>query len=328
MKNSTTALLTERRSKLSPGVYFAFLMLFCIAPLLVLAAFKFQCEHLFAPKNAGIQGLIAHRDTNLLLIGSSHTRQGYDVRKLEEEIGVPGFSIAYNGLDFVGMDQVISYLAERNLCPKHVVVEGYSAFLAKEPDLEDPRMFFDAPPPLKRTFVVTYIAEHARPAAYLDMIDLSVSRGSESLLTYPVNSKVLSGLSYHGGSETIFPGVSHAAFADFRVTEPFSGTVNSHQLAAVNHIIDITSTHGIEIMFIDPPMPAPVVADHRIHELKADLRELAARRKITYVDGNLDFPDGDPALFADNNHLSGAGRDLFTHLVAVKLGGWISQQTR
>jgi hypothetical protein len=324
MKTSATAILTESPSRISPARFVAFLLIVCFVPLFALAFLKFECEHWFAPKNMGIGGLLADDKTQLLLIGSSHTRQSYDVKKLEDETGVPAFLVAYNGMDLVAIDQIISYLIAQNRCPGHVVVEGYSALLAKKPDLEDPRLFFDSPPALKRTFLATYVAEHERPKAYFDAIDLAVSRGSESLLTYPVNRLLLQHLSYRGATEKVTPGVDPTDFVNFRIRDELSSSPNPHQLAALNHLVEITSARGIHIFFIDSPMPSPIVADSRIRALKADYRQLTRERNVPYIDGDAIFPNTDPALFMDTNHLSSAGRDLFTHMVADILRDWLS----
>ena len=118
MKTTATALLTESASRASPARFVGFLLLVCFVPLFVLAYLKFECEHLFAPRNMGIGGLLADDKTQLLLIGSSHTRQSYDVKKLEDETGVPSFLVAYNGMDLVAIDQIVSYLIAENRCPR------------------------------------------------------------------------------------------------------------------------------------------------------------------------------------------------------------------
>src|SRR5579863_10355412 len=113
MATLTTSSMTANRARTSAARFWLILVLSCFVPLLILAVFKFTFEHRFAPKNMGIEGFLAQRNVGLLLIGSSHTRQGYDVARLEEETGVPAFLIAYDGTDLVAIDQIVSYLIDR-----------------------------------------------------------------------------------------------------------------------------------------------------------------------------------------------------------------------
>src|SRR4051794_30940285 len=79
--------------------YFACIV---IVPALLLAtwvAFKYRFEHRFAPRNMGYQGLLAHPETKILFVGSSHTRQSYDIRLIEQTIGKSSYLLSYNGLD-------------------------------------------------------------------------------------------------------------------------------------------------------------------------------------------------------------------------------------
>jgi hypothetical protein len=118
--------------------------------------------------------------------------------------------------------------------------------------------------------------------------------------------------------------VNPADFVNFRILDRLSESPNPHQVAALKHLVEITSARGIHIFFIDSPMPAPIVSDGRIQALKADYRQLTTERHLPYIDGDRIFPNTDPALFMDTNHLSSAGRDLFTHMIADILRDWIS----
>ncbi len=320
--------LSEKSARASAPRFFFVLFSACMMPLLVLGILKVGFEDRFAPRNAGISGLLAtDQDVDLLFIGSSHTRQSYDVAMVEHETGASSFLVAYDGTDLVTIDQVISFLGARNRCPRHVVVEAYSAFLSRPPDFEDPRLFFDAPPPLKEQIVSTYLSTHKRTDAYLDVFDLATSRGSESLLTYPANRLVLERLSYHGGTvANTNSGVSRAEFNGFR-PERLSGQPDPHQLAAANHLVDFARSRGIQLIFIESPLPAPVGADSRIQALKSAFRTWTEAHNQPYIDGDRLFPTNDPTLFADSNHLSSAGRRLFTQSLAGSLRQWLGRSS-
>ena len=73
-------------------------------------------------------------------------------------------------------------------------------------------------------------------------------------------------------------------------------------------------------------MPAPVSSSPRIQNLKRAFREMAAAERIPYVNGDQGFPTGDPELFADDNHLSQQGSELFTMFVSQELNRWMAPQ--
>jgi hypothetical protein len=56
--------------------------------LTILVSAKFLLEHHLAPSTSGIQGLLRQQQRiDIVLLGSSHTRQGYDVAELEKATG-------------------------------------------------------------------------------------------------------------------------------------------------------------------------------------------------------------------------------------------------
>lgn len=315
----------KRQQTTSVVRYFAILLSISFVSLFTLALLKFSCEHLLAPHNMGISGALVTQPIDLLMIGSSHTRQSYDLRTIEQGAGVPCFLIAYTGMDLVTIDQLVSYMISHGKSPRYIVVEAYSALLSRKPDIEDPRAFFDSPPDLKREMISTYLSVHTGRSGYLDIADLILSRGSEAIITYPVNSIVLNRVSYRGGViNKVVPGVSQEEFVKFRV-DPISDRPNPHQYQALDHLLEITTMHNVHTIFIESPMPSPVVADHRIQTLKSDFRQKLQKQHVIYIDGDLGFPINDPALFADNNHLSSKGRTLFSIKISELLRKWIEQ---
>jgi len=317
---------TQERSSTRTGwPYLGKLAISAFGILLCLVTIKFFTEHLLAPRNMGLNGALVQRNLDLLLIGSSHTRQSYDIRLLEKTTGLSAFALAYNGDDLKTMSQIIDYLVSRpDRCPRYIVVEAYSALLGRKPDLQDPRYFFDAPPALKMRIIRTYLSEHRRPSALLDVFDLVVNRGNEAIVTYPVNSLLLKRLAYRGGPTGIkTPGVSAEQFSHF-TSDATSGQPDPVQLAALYRIIDIAEHHNISVIFIESPLPKPVSSDPKIQALKADFREILEAHHLRYINGDLDFPNSDPSMFEDNNHLSAAGREKFTLDVSADLKTWIA----
>ncbi len=308
--------------------YLAKLTLAAFAILFGLTTLKFSTQHKLAPKNFGLGGALAQPRLDLLLIGSSHTRKSYDMRLLEKQTGVTdAYQISYDGTDLTMVSQLLDYLAARpEHCPRHLVVEAYSAMLARRPELQDPRYFADAPPPLKMEILRAVISDKGYWATFLDDFDLIVNRGNEEIIAYPIYSRVVKNGSYKGGrSDFDFPGMTPAEFA--KIKPGINGSVpDPAQVAALDRIINTARSHGIQLIFIDTPMPQPVSSNPVIQLLKSDYRQILDSRHATYIDADKGFPIDDPALFSDSNHLSSKGRKEFTPQISAVLKAWMTTQ--
>jgi lysophospholipase L1-like esterase len=155
----------------------------------------------------------------------------------------------------------------------------------------------------------------------LDLWVLAANRGTETILTYPMLRSLISRLSYHGG----YTGKTVAGFPDQfdRVTVPVAGDeANPVQVEALATLVSIAREHGVTLMLVEPPMPASVEAQPEIHALQQQFRKLAAEYGLPYVQGADGFPTNDPALFSDSNHLSTAGRELYTARFSATLNAW------
>ncbi len=281
--------------------------------LCTLVGAKFMLEHHFASTTSGLQAEDHMPGIDLLLIGSSHTRQGYDVAELERQTNLKAFVVAYDGLDPSSMEplleQILSRPAHR---PRLVVVEAYCRSLSRTPDIEDTRLFFDATPSLKLKLIRLYAREHGGWRAWKEIWDLAANRGSDTILSWPFDHAVIDGLSYHGGYlGKSSMGLSAADFRSVRLPVPNS-TPNASQLDALTKVIATVRAAHVSLLLADPPMPAPVEAQPEVMALKSRFASLAAKNGIAIYEGAQHFPTGDPSLFHDSNHLSTAGRALYT----------------
>src|SRR5687768_16349462 len=88
---------------------------------------KFAFSYGLAPSSAGIGGLRDITNVDYLLIGSSHTRQGYSAEIIEAQTRRSAYVLAYNGLDAVYMHELLEHLInERHLRIGRLVIEAYS----------------------------------------------------------------------------------------------------------------------------------------------------------------------------------------------------------
>jgi hypothetical protein len=295
-----------------------------LAILLCLVTIKFFIEHKFTSASAGFEAALAQPRLDLLLIGSSHTRKSYDMQLLEEETGVQSlFLVSYDGVDMTSMSQMLDYMASRpGRCPRHVVVEAYGVLLGRRPDLQDPRFFVEAPPSMKLEILRSYIAGRPYFSAFLDAFDLLVNRGNDEMLAFPLYAWAQKMDSYKGGRAGFnFPGMTPEQFQQLRA-KYYDPTPNPDQVAALNHIMDLAQSQHVGLIFVDTPMPAPVASNPVVASLRSDLKDMVTARGFPFIDGSQGFPNDDPTLFSDGNHLSSKGREEFTARIAGPLKLW------
>jgi len=292
--------------------------------LALLVSLKFRFEHHLAPATSGLQGELHHARLNIVLLGSSHTRQGYDAMEIERTTRKSAFVVGYDGLDFVSMLPLVNaMLADPARRPDMLVVEANRVLLTRQPGIEEPRVFFDAPPATKWALVRQYLRTHSGHQAYLDMWTLASNRGSELILSYPFVYHAIDSLSYNGSYiHKTMPGLPPEVLPTLRIPLN-SSKVNIDEMNALQEIIKLARSSGVKLVLADPPMPASVEAQPEMVTLEQAFRSLADTAKVPLYEGADGFPVTDPALFSDSNHLSTAGRDLYTQrFTAALLNDW------
>jgi hypothetical protein len=298
------------------------------ALLCVLVSAKVLLEDRCAPLTSGIHGALQQRDVRVFLFGSSHTRQGYDIAELERLTGSRDFAVAYDGLDLAGMVPLVQVLLpewERRVShgPRLLVLEAYSADLARTPELQEPRLFFDAPPRTKLEIARNYLREHPHQAsAWWDLWVLAANRGTETIVTYPFLHALIDRLSYHGGYQDKTLAGFPAGFSRMRIPVA-KETANKDQTEALAAILAIARQHEVTVLLVEPPMPASVETEPAIRELQAEFRQLAADQAVPFIQGADNFPTNDPSMFADSNHLSTSGREIYTEQFARVLSPFL-----
>jgi hypothetical protein len=295
-----------------------------IVGLTTLIGLRFVGSQYFAPTQSGLHGLAVHAPVDVLFIGSSHTRQSYDARLLEEKTGKKVFLIGYNGMDPVSMVPVLKSIFAGRDKPKLVIVEAYGAVFGRAHAVQDSRLFFEADPRLKREL----LAEFSRPPRtldkYLDAFALLANRNNEGIVAYPINRLLLPNLSYHGAyADKFVPGLNPEQFGKLRM--PLEGEIGAdpEQRAALRELVRVARAAQVPIVFAESPLPAPVAGLPVMRGLKTSLKAALAEEGVEYFDGEEGFPIDDPTLFADSNHLSTKGRAVFTERVAA----WLLRET-
>lgn len=299
------------------------LLLVTLIPFIGFVVLKFQFSHRLSPVSSGFGGVDAIDQIGHLLMGSSHTRAGYDVEIIERETSKSAYALAYSSFN-----PHLLWPAFRNIVESRgesidtFIIESFSYSSLQGPRLHDRRVVLDAPPSLKWDYLRLFHEDFQwfEPSDYYELI---VSYGNDYLLTYVVSTRLINMLSYHGSyRRKIMTGLSQDAFDALEVPEMFNKTAgmpDPFQMAALHDLIAYSKEKSIDVLFIETPMPGPIERSGLVIRAKGNLRDTFKSKGMDYLDGALDFPLDDPSLFNDDNHLSTKGRELFSNKVATYL---------
>jgi hypothetical protein len=283
-----------------------------------LTALKYRFSHLLSPSNSGISGVIKEKRIDYLFLGSSHTRQSYDIDLFQKRTGKSAFIVAYNGLSPFMIDAIVRFLEESHKIEVGTyVLEAFVYSTIKAPAVEDTRLFCDSPPELK-AILLRLLSEKVPSFDWRRRYELLVLANNENILTYPVNRAVLARTSYRGAYiNKVVRGLNPEEFEQLK--SPMQGkadpSLNSRQVRSLQSLFEYIKTRGLRVVFIESPLPKPIGDTPFISLNKQRLSRLIKGAGFVYLDGDTDFEVGNPDYFADDNHLSTKGRALFTEKV-------------
>lgn len=300
------------------------------ACLSALVAMKYCFSDRLAPQTLGLGGLLREKEVDFLFIGSSHTRQSYDVQLLERHTGKSAYLVSYNGLGPFLMEPLIRFVAENDRVRiKTYVLEVRVFGILHPPALQDTRLFFDAPRTLKHR--ILRLAWNDIPGFDLySLYELVVVSNNDLILTAPVSNPLISRGSYKGGYlKRERRALRPDEFDNLKSPMPGIDAVrpDPRQLASLRNIFQYVKERNLEVVFVETPMPAPVEEDPGTILNKRYVGDLIRNEGFVYVDGAVGFDTRNPSLFVDNNHLSRTGREVFTERMADLLSErkWRSQ---
>jgi hypothetical protein len=172
---------------------------------------------------------------------------------------------------------------------------------------------------MKREILSAYLRTNAGLHGWQNLFVLVVNRGTDQILSYPLVRSMVDTDFYRGGYiRKQVPGLLSSRFSQMRISVAASRP-NALQVEALEKILALTAKAHVPVMLVDPPMPASVVSQSEVLSLKQWFRQFAREHGIVFVDGDEGFPIADPAMFADSNHVSTEGRELYTDQLALRL---------
>lgn len=292
--------------KIAAIIFFIFITLLTI---------KFFYGHKLSIKTNGISGLLAEKKIDYLFIGSSQTRQSLNPKTLVDSLSNP-YILAYNGNSLYYSYFLLKILIENdNLQTKKIIVEAYPFRIYQKTSFSDPRMFNS----LRAKEKIAFLHYSNNILSALDIYELLVMSGNESMLTYPLLNHFHTSLSYKGGYiNKQVPGLTPKEFLDLKspLNRKTNRDKNNLQLTALSNIIALCKKHNISLCFLEPPVSAHIASSAIFKHSHLETKKFVKKNNIQYLDNdNYHFKNNNPLMFNDAVHLSTLGRDIYTRSI-------------
>lgn len=288
--------------------------LILVAALVAVAAVRFYFADRLPSRQFGLRGLEAMPHIDLIFIGSSRTRQGYDPALLKK-LGCEAYLLGYNGLSPAFMEPVVQSAA-RMLRGKSVlwVVEASSHAMLRPPVLQDTRLFLQLAPAGKRA-MLRILSTSDPTFGFSAALSLLLRTDNEMLAAYPFVRPFLERASYRGGyTGKQMRALDAAAFA--RMRAPADLVVDAQpdpaQVQGLARTIQGLQAMNARAVFVEPPMPSPATESSATQLGKRWLENRVKASGSIYLDGGTLVDETVPANFSDTTHLSTEGRAQFT----------------
>jgi hypothetical protein len=295
--------------------------------LVVLVLFttaKFFASSALAPSTSGIRGARRLKRIDYIFIGSSLTRQDYDIGAMERQTGKTMYALAYNGLNHEYMSKVVAYLCGLpDVSLGKVIIEASPLSILEANRLYDERLYFDAPYPLKVDILKLVARGSNGTDRWTSIWDLMVTSSNDAILSYPITRKFIDARSYHGGYTNMkyMPPMTREKFAS--IAEAGSETVGWAEHNPEEAILAVQQTlvqNRIAFAYVEPPISIARQHGPRFLAAKAALKALISPKGMTYVDfSENEFDSSNYEYFTDSLHMSTKGRTVFSGLIAERM---------
>ncbi len=296
-------------------IIIAVLLVLIIVPLFVFLKYRYSYQ--LAETNSGIGGYIEQKACDILFVGSSQSRQDYNIKIIDSVCGTSSYILAYNGMQPFIATEVVDYLTREYFKPAVIIMEAYPYLSVQEPRLADTRLFSDAPPDLKDTLI--NILKENRGFSFGQWYELVVRSENESLLMHMFTYNKKNNMSFKGSYQNkSVKGMKQ----DFILTENntggnFDSILNTAQQLAHKELIEICKQQGIKLIYIRPPVAAPVYySEHYTYASIILQNQIEDSLGVSYINNVKGFSNFEPNNFSDFYHLSTSGRDKYSELIA------------
>lgn len=281
---------------------------------------KFFWSHQLGPATSGFHGLAREREVAYLFLGSSLTRQSYDIGLIERETGKNAYAMAYNGLGPRYQRLIVEHLCQCHAPTIRRLIVEATPLLSLGGELYDVRLYLDAPPSLKWK-ILEYVTHSW--SDWGKAYEVLVLSSNDAIFSHPFTGRFLDGLSYKGGYvNKVMPAISRETFDALAEPAllPGARSPSDIDIDSLRGIQDQLTRCGIEETYVEPPIPAIRRASPNYLAAKSALRGALASLGARLIDFPLDeFDAMDYRMFGDAVHLSSEGRARYSAIIARRI---------
>jgi hypothetical protein len=284
--------------------------LICILVFVILLYLKNAYSYIFSSRTSGM--IAVPKNGDLLFIGSSMTRQSYDTKLLNENLGLV-YLVAYNGNQPCLILEEWRFLLARGVSWKKYYIEFYPQTSAVAPSISDLRIFLDSDLDLKLKYI--RLLSLGRQLTFAEYYELFVTSNIELISTFLISKPLIDSLSYNGGYIGKMERGSDLESLD-RESELIVLTtkeMDPNQKKCWADLFTFARSKSLEMEIWESPKYRAVGVHSHYTSIRNQMLEMTKRAGIPYR--SLPFAVDDPSLFRDPIHLSTKGREIFTREV-------------
>lgn len=257
--------------------------------------------------NYGLPSLVRQENVDNLYLGSSMFRQGIDISEANSHGGL-NYVLAYNGNQPITEEWILKYLIQNEVSIDTLYVDMYVYSAYSEPQISDEKLFMEVGLSEKRQ-----LYNLMQDVGIEEFLRIFVTANNETLLTWPIQSKLINQRFSQGGNVAETQGLTIEQMQQLTVPE-INEEMNSEQVKAIKGIVDVAKQNNIEVIFIETPKYISVMENSEYQRAMKEYEDMMRQENVAYILArdvwNEEFEDA--GNFIDLLHLSSQGRRKFT----------------
>lgn len=308
-----------------------------LASLIIICAFvplkKLLMTNGMRNAEFGMSRLIADGEIDRLYIGSSIFRQGLDVKSIGEKAGGSNYLLAYNGNQPCLEALELKYLIEHGVKIKELYIDMYAYTLVADVTLSDDRLFLDTDfAYMKELYRV--LSENGK-AGTKELFEMAVTANNEMFMTWPISYPLINSRYKNGSSTAVNEGKTSEVLDSLPINTE-NTTLNDVQVEGLYEMIRLCRKNNIDIIFIETPKYLKTTQNQAYQAIMTQYMTLLEAESVCMIVGNrtytayleagnsenpeliaiYEFDNENAAYFQDLIHLSTAGKEAFSKLMA------------
>lgn len=281
-----------------------------ILSILLITSKNALSPYLMHEASYGMPALIERGEVKNLFIGSSMFRQGLDISVLDSCLDESDYYIlSYNGNTPMMELFELEYLLESGLSIENLYLDMYAFTLFDDQGLQDEKIYLELPSHKSYALWLGNSKEQSLSSLWRSLC----TANNEMIINWPISSKIANSRFRNGGN------LNHVAGSNSVILKKMSiPTIEKNMLdeqaSAIDKIVSLCRTNGINITFIETPKYYLVSNDSNYIQAMNIYKNYLSSKGIPYfTSSEYSFDNHNSDYYSDLIHLSTNGRIAFTN---------------